>query len=133
MGAGTKGAFDFLGVGGYCLGMKILQALTLAAATLLAGGCGKHQNTPPPAAPAPASTHGGYFGNLANGQQQAVKTIDVTSLNENIQLFNVQEGRFPKDLDELVTKHYLGALPNAPAGMKLVYNATEGKVSVAPQ
>ena len=51
----------------------------------------------------------------------------------NIRLFNVQEGRNPKDLNELVTKQYLGALPYAPAGMKLVYDANEGKVSVVPQ
>lgn len=106
----------------------------LVAAALVLGGCGKEQSAPPPAAaPAPANSGNGYLGTLARGQQTAIKAIDVTSLNENIRLFNVQEGRNPKDLNELVTKNYLGALPNPPAGMKLVYDAQEGKVSVAPQ
>ncbi len=110
----------------------------LVAAALVMGGCGKEQNSPPPAAaPAPAATPAnapaGYIGALARGQQVAIKTVDVASLNENVRLFNVQEGRNPKDLDELVTKQYLGALPHPPAGMKFVYDAVQGKVTVAPQ
>jgi hypothetical protein len=108
----------------------------LVATALVLGGCGKEQSSPPPApapAAAPAGATGGYLGTLARGQQVAVKTIDVTALNEEIQLFNVQEGRNPKDLDELVTKKYLGALPHPPAGMKLVYDPAQAKVSVVPE
>jgi len=100
-------------------------------------GCGKQQNSPPPAsappAAAPPTANNGYLGTLVKGQQKAVKTIDVTSLNEELTLFNVQEGRYPKDLNELVTQHYIPYLPQTPAGMKLVYDAAQGKVSVAPQ
>jgi hypothetical protein len=116
--------------------MKTCCGLMLVAAALVLGGCGKEQSSPPPAAapaPAPAGATGGYLGTLAKGQQSAVKTIDVTALNEEVQLFNVQEGRNPKDLDELVTMQYLGVLPTPPNGMKLVYDAVQGKVSVAPE
>ncbi|MGO8701870.1 MAG: hypothetical protein ACLQVY_29665 [Limisphaerales bacterium] len=121
--------------------MKTRRGLIVVAAALALCGCGKQQNAPPPAAAAaPASgsasssgTSGNYLGALAHGEQRAVKTIDVTSLNENLQLFNAQEGRYPKDLNELVTQHYLGKLPAPPVGMKFVYDADQGKVSVAPQ
>jgi hypothetical protein len=119
--------------------MKTCRGLIVVAAALVLCGCGKEENAPPPApAPvaAPASSpgaSGGYLGALVNGQQKAVKTIDVTSLNEELQLFNAQEGRYPKDLDELVTQHYLGQLPAPPAGMTFVYDAAQGKVSVAPR
>jgi hypothetical protein len=112
--------------------MKTCCGLMLVAAAVALGGCGKEQNAPPPTA-TPAKIPAGYLGTLVKGQQIAVKTIDVTALNQDIQLFNVQEGRLPKDLNELVTQHYLGALPNPPAGMKLVYDAGQGKVSVVPQ
>jgi hypothetical protein len=112
--------------------MKTCCGLMLVAGALVLGGCGKSQNPPPPP-PAPASAPAGYLNTLARGQQVAVKTVDVTSLNEEVRLFNVQEGRNPKDLDELVTKQYLGALPHPPAGMKLVYDAVQGKVSVAAE
>jgi hypothetical protein len=32
----------------------------------------------------------------------------------------------------LVTKEYIGKLPPAPTGMKLVYDAVTGKVTTAP-
>jgi hypothetical protein len=116
--------------------MKTRRGLTVVAAALALCGCGKQQNSPPAAASASggaSGTSGNYLGALAHGQQKAVKTIDVTSLNENLQLFNAQEGHYPKDLDELVSQHYLGKLPDPPAGMKFVYDADQGKVSVAPQ
>ena len=104
---------------------------------LLAGalgivGCGKEQSPPPAQTPAPASG-GGYLGALAKGQQVAVKSIDTASLNQAVQLFNAQEGRFPVDLNELVTNKYMAKLPDAPNGMKLNYDAALGKVTVVPQ
>ena len=48
-------------------------------------------------------------------------------------MFNVEKGRNPKDLDELVTEKYLPKLPAAPYGMKLVYDAAAGKVKVVKQ
>jgi hypothetical protein len=112
--------------------MKIFCCLMLVAAAVALGGCGKEDNSPPPTA-APAAPPSGYLGTLVKGQQTAVKTIDVTALNENVRLFNVQEGRYPKDLNELVTQHYLGALPVPPVGMKLVYDAAQGKVSIVAE
>jgi len=75
----------------------------------------------------------GYLGALAKAQQAAVKTIDLSALKNNIQLFNAQEGRFPKDLNELVTQRYIPKLPITPVGMKLAYNATNGEVSMMKQ
>jgi len=120
--------------------MKSACCLICLMAGLVLAGCGKNEksstttttvttvnNTPPPA---PAGN--GYLGTLVKAQQSAVKTVDLTSLNEEVQLFNVQEGRLPKDLNELVTKEYIGKLPAAPVGMKLVYDPVQGKVTTAP-
>jgi len=121
--------------------MKSAYCLICLVAGVVLAGCGKDDkpatNTTTvqsaPAAPAPAAPGGNsYLGAMVNAQQAAIKTVDVTSLNEEVQLFNVQEGRFPKDLNELVTKQYIGKLPPAPAGKKLVYDAVQGKVTVAP-
>jgi hypothetical protein len=121
--------------------MKSACCLVLLVAGLVLTGCGKDEktttpsttvtpaNNTPPAAPA----GNGYLGTMVKAQQLAVKTVDLTSLNEEIQLFNVQEGRLPADLNELVTKNYIGQLPAAPAGMKLVYDAAQGKVTTAPK
>jgi hypothetical protein len=44
-------------------------------------------------------------------------------------LYNVQEGRLPKTLDELVPK-YVAKIPDAPLGYKIAYDANKGEASV---
>ena len=134
--------------------MKCSCCALFLVAGLVLTGCGKDEKTstdstpPPPAAPAATETtvepapapapaaapaRNGYVGAMVMARQAAVKAVDLSSLNQAIQLFDVQEGRLPADLNELVTKQYIGKLPPAPAGMKLVYDAKQGKVTTAPQ
>jgi hypothetical protein len=120
------------------LGMRNFCGLIILAGALVVVGCGKEQPAPPsaPAAPAQSASPpggGGYLGTLVRGQQAAVKGIDTAALNQEVTLFNAQEGRLPKDLNELVTKNYLGKLPEAPIGMKINYDPVQGKVTVVPQ
>ena len=118
--------------------------LISVAVGLLLAGCGKNNSSPHPqgtntsqttntterANPAPYSAD--YLGTLMRADQHAVKTIDVSYLNEKIQLFNAQEGRLPKDLNELVP-NYVGKLPATPYGTKLDYDPNTGQVKVVPQ
>lgn len=69
---------------------------------------------------------------LVNAKRTADKTIDVSYLNQALQLFNVQEGRYPKTLDELTPK-YVAQLPQPPLGYKLNYDAAKGEVTVVRQ
>ena len=113
--------------------MKSFRALAaLAALIVAASGCKKAEqavNSAGDVATAPVK----YIGAAVTNQQIATKTIDLVALNQEVQLFNVQEGRFPKSLDELVAKQYLGQLPVPPFGSKLVYDAAQGKVTLAQQ
>src|ERR1051325_7304369 len=76
-----------------------------------------------PSSSSPLTAPGDYLGAAAKAQQSAVKTVDTTSLNKAIQLFNVENGRNPKDLDELVQNHFIPKIPEAPYGTKIVYDA----------
>ena len=71
-----------------------------------------------------------YLGAVVRAKKSAEKTIDTVNLNQAIQQFSVGEGRYPKDLNELVTEKYLPRLPDAPYGMKFVYEAKTGQVKV---
>jgi hypothetical protein len=118
--------------------MKRPCFLSLAASLLLIG-CGQSNEKPgqPTNAAAggssPLSAPADYVGALGKAQQLAVKTVDTTSLNQAIQMFGVENGRNPKDLNELVEKKFIPSIPAAPYGMKLEYNAAEGKVKVVKQ
>ena len=71
-----------------------------------------------------------YLKTAVKAQQDAVKTVDTTSLNKAIDLFNVDKGRYPKDLDELVKEKYVPQIPATPFGTKLSYDSSSGKVQV---
>ena len=73
-----------------------------------------------------------YLGAAVQAQKNMTKTIDVSYLKEAIQQFNVQEGRYPKTLQELVP-NYVAKLPTPPYGYKLDYDASSGNVKVVPQ
>jgi len=118
--------------------MKAPTGLLFATALLLAG-CGEKSNTPAAGATNAASSSGNpldapayYLRGLAKGQQSAVKTIDSSALDKAIQMFNVDQGRNPKDLKELVPK-YIPRIPDPPFGTKLVYDADAGSVKVVKE
>jgi len=80
----------------------------------------------------PAAPAGGYLGSLMQADKYATKTIDVSYLNQAVQLFNTQEGHLPKDLDELVP-NYVAKIPDAPYGSKIAYDPATGTVTVVKQ
>lgn len=73
-----------------------------------------------------------YLGAVSKGQRNSEATINLASTKQAIQMFNVTEGRYPKDLDELVSTGYLTAKPKMPSGQKLTYNAADGTLIVEP-
>lgn len=111
--------------------MKTSIGLLALAFTLV--GCGDKQSTAEAPAPTKSAADGTYLGNMVQAQKLAVKTVDTVSLNSAIQTFQVQEGRNPKDLNELIEMKIMGQLPLPPKGMKFDYDAKAGTVKVVPQ
>ncbi len=129
--------------------MKSHLCAGLAAALALTA-CNQKSDTPPAGGTAsavkpatnnvssssstsPLDAPAGYLGAVAKAQQTAVKTIDTASIDHAIQMFAVENGRNPKDLNELVQEKFLGRIPDVPYGMKLVYDASSGTVKVVKQ
>jgi len=116
----------------------ILSSVCLVAALGLCGCGGDNNasnNSPTNAASSgnPLTAPVDYLGAMDKAKQKAVKTVDLASLTQAIQMFNVSEGRYPKDLNELVQLKYIARIPAVPYGKKIVYNAANGQVSVLPQ
>ena len=118
------------------------QFLVLTTILVLLSGCGsKHSGAATrPANSTASSTNAGslltapvdYLSAAVQAQKNMTKTIDVSYLKEAIQQFNVQEGRHPKTLQELVP-NYVAKLPTPPFGYKLDYDPSSGNVKVVPQ
>ena len=81
----------------------------------------------------PLTAPADYLNSAAQARNRAIKTVDDAGLNQSIQLFYAQEGRYPKNLNELVRPDYLSRLPQPPPGMKFDYNPETGKLNVVPQ
>lgn len=121
--------------------MKTSIVYSLMVGGLLLTGCHKEETAPAPGTATTASKENDsivtapvdYLARVGKAEQSMEKKIDTASLNNAVELFNAQEGRYPKDLNELVEKKYLGKLPAPPVGMKFQYDAKEGKVTVVKQ
>ena len=120
--------------------MKAFTILILLAG-LVFTGCTQQQSKPEPKADetkqednssditaigAPAA----YGGAMVKAKQKAVKSTDLAGINQAIKMFQVQEGRNPKNLNELVSPDYLPKLPDPPRGMKFDYDPATGEVKV---
>jgi hypothetical protein len=118
--------------------MKIQFCFSLAVALLVAG-CGNKSGASGAATNTTSSgssvlnAPADYVGALGKAQQTALKTVDTASLDQAIQLFSGEHGRYPKDLNELIEQKLINRIPDAPRGMKIVYDAATGKVSVVTQ
>ncbi|MFO1477555.1 MAG: hypothetical protein U1F98_13005 [Verrucomicrobiota bacterium] len=125
--------------------MKYL--VCVAAAGLLLAGCG--DNSAPSSgagsggtnASASDSSGGGsvvtapvdYLGALGAAQKKAIKTVDTSAISSAVRQFQVEMGRYPSSLDELVQQKYLARIPKPPYGTRLVYDPSTGEVSVVKQ
>ena len=119
--------------------MKNALSLLLLGGLALAG-CGKKEEKSTASSTNENNSSGNpltapvdYLGAVAKAKKSAEKTVETVSLNQAVQQFSVAEGRYPKDLNELVTEKYLPKLPEPPYGMKIVYDAAKGEVKVVPK
>src|SRR5512137_366413 len=99
--------------------IKAFGYIILLAGFLFAGckksdsGAGQTNTTGNPLT-APAD----YLGAVGKAHQSAVKLVDTVGLKQAIGQFFAVEGRFPKDLTELVAQKYLPSIPQPPPGKK---------------
>ena len=120
-------------------GPAVMRAIliTLLMAGFFISGCKDSSKSPPPttnqASGNPLTAPVDYLGAVAQGHKKSVSTLDQVQINQAIQTFYATEGRYPKNLNELVGPEYLPRLPAPPVGMKYDYNAATGQFKIVPQ
>lgn len=117
--------------------MKAIPLILLVVAVAFVGcgdgGSDGSQQTNSAASSSPVTAPLDYIEAVGNAKQRSIGKIDVASLTQAIQMFQVSEERLPKDLDELVTMEYIARIPDAPHRHKIVYDPATGEVSVVPE
>jgi hypothetical protein len=115
--------------------MKIFNCLFLSIAAALLAGCGDSSKKTAQAVNAVSNVVDAplnYVGAVVQAQKYAEKTIDVSYVNQDIQMFNASEGHYPKDLQEMIP-NYLAKMPVVPFGYKLLYDTNSYTVKVVKQ
>src|SRR5436190_17461766 len=112
--------------------------LVLSTAGFVLLGCSDSSKTPPKqnsstSSGNPLTAPVDYLGAVSKAQKQSVATVDAVGINQAIQMFYANEGRFPKSLKELVSPDYLPRLPAPPAGTKFDYDPVTGRFNIVPQ
>jgi outer membrane murein-binding lipoprotein Lpp len=118
--------------------MRAICAAVAVSVTLLAG-CEKKETKAEPNlltnnnSGNPLTAPVDYLGAVNQARKGAVNTIDKAGLTKHIETFNAQEERFPRDLNELVQKGYIQAIPAPPQGMRFDYSPQTGELKIVPQ
>ena len=116
--------------------MRVASLHLIVMAGLFLCGCEKRDSASPATNAAssgnPVTAPVDYLGAAAKAKRAAEKTVDTVGINQAVQLFQAQEDRLPRDLNELVSKKYLPSIPPPPAGMKYDYNSQSGQVRLIP-
>lgn len=71
-----------------------------------------------------------YGGVMGTAMKKSKAMDDVLYLKNKINTFQIQEGRYPYSLDELVEKKYIEKLPEPPKGMSFRYDPSTGSINV---
>lgn len=121
--------------------MKVVFLIPVAIALLITG-CSQSSGPGSSAASATNDAQAGkaasvnatpnYGGVLGQAQSFSENQIGLAQLKEAVQEFNATEGRYPKDLQELIPA-YLAKMPVVPAGYTISYDPTNGQVQVVRQ
>jgi len=108
--------------------MKRLFAALLILISMLTVSCGRKEK--PEEVLTPMNVVQKY-GEVMGGALKKAKAMDsLLYMKNKINTFQIQEGRYPYSLNELIEKNYLEKLPEPPKGMSFHYDVSTGKIDV---
>jgi len=115
---------------------KAFGFLFTAACLCFLSGCKEKKASPPSSDTSsgnPLTAPADYVGALGKAQKSAQKTLGALGVDQAIKTFYNEEGRFPTNLNEMVSKGTIGQIPPAPRGMKYDYDPKNGTIKVVPE
>jgi hypothetical protein len=124
----------FLDAGPSSVKLQDMKASFLAASILVLAGCGDRSAPQKTGASSgnPVTAPVDYLEAVNKGKKASIKVADLASVKQAIQMFYAEEERYPKDLNELISKQIIPRLPDPPYQMKYTYNPANGEVKIVP-
>lgn len=115
--------------------MKKSLALLFAAVCFCFVGCKEKKTSAPnnTSSGNPLTAPADYVGAVGQAYKSTQKNLAPLGLDQAIKTFYADQGRFPNDLNELVSKGTIGQVPPPPRGMKYDYNSKTGVIKVVPE
>jgi hypothetical protein len=116
---------------------KTFTFLFAAACLCFFSGCKQEKKAAAPSSDTssgnPLTAPADYVSALGKAQKSAQKTLSTLGLDQALKTFYTEEGRFPTNLNELVSKGTIGQVPPPPRGMKYDYDPKAGTIKVVPE
>lgn len=117
--------------------MNVFNFISAVACLCLVTGCGNDDKTTSttsePTANNPLTAPVDYVGAVGQAQKSAQRTLASAELEQAIRNYQIENGRFPKGLNELVTEGALTKIPPVPRGMRYDYDPATGALKIVPQ
>ena len=104
--------------------------LPAVVALLLLGCDAKPSVKPGNTSSSPIAAPLDYVAAQGRAKQHTTQVISTVEIEAAIRQFQAMEERLPTGFDELVSQHYLQALPAAPRGKRFTYDPQSGKVGL---
>ena len=107
---------------------KVLWGVVVIFLTVGLAACGKKSAPESEEDLNPANAVEKYGGVMGKTYKRAKSFDALLSLKHDITSFQVEQGRWPTSLQELVEKEYTKELPKPPEGMSFKYNPGNGSI-----
>ncbi len=107
---------------------KFLLVILVVFLAVGLGSCGKKSAPESEEDLNPANAVEKYGGVMGKTYKRAKSFDALLSLKHDITSFQVEQGRWPASLQELVEKEYTKELPKPPEGMSFKYNPENGSI-----
>jgi hypothetical protein len=116
--------------------MTRLIVVSVAMACFFSTGCKQEPKAQPSAntnasSGNPLTAPADYIGAALKAKKSAEKTTSAVGIDQAVKTFFAENGRLPKDLDEMKAKGV--SVPNPPEGMKWSYDPNSGIAKAVPQ
>lgn len=116
--------------------MTLNRVILVTAISLFLSACGEGENSENGSGDTnqtsgnPITAPVDYLGAVANAKKSTEGKLAIAQLEQAVNYYKIENGSFPKSLDDLLSSDHLSRMPKVPYKTKLSYDPNTGKVDI---